>query len=68
MKKYVISAFRHTGTGHYAVTLLGPNNSGYTPNLDDAGVYDESLVERFKSHLNNLCTAANISLTVLEEV
>lgn len=50
---YVIAAFRHTSTNHYAITLWGPNNSGYTPNLDEAGVYDESVVERFKNHLSD---------------
>jgi hypothetical protein len=53
MKEYVIAAFRHTGLGHYAVTLWGPDDSGYTPNLDEAGVYDESVLERFKNHLND---------------
>lgn len=51
-KQYVIAAFRHTSVNHYAITLWGPNNSGYTPNLDEAGVYDESVLERFKNHLN----------------
>lgn len=51
MKQYVIACFRHTSTGHYAITLWGPNNSGYTPNLDLAGIYDDSVLERFKNEL-----------------
>lgn len=50
-KEYVIACFRHTGSGDYAITLWGPDNCGYTPNLDKAGVYDESVLERFKDHL-----------------
>jgi len=53
MKEYVIAAFRHTGSGHYAICLWGPNNCGYTPNLDEAGVYDESVLERFKNNLQD---------------
>ena len=51
MRQYVIACFRHTSTGHYAITLWGPNNSGYTPNLDLAGIYDDSVLERFKNEL-----------------
>jgi len=53
MKQYVIACFRHTGSGNYAICLWGPNDCGYTPNLDKAGVYDETVLERFKDHLND---------------
>ena len=53
MSEYVIASMRHTGSGDYAVTLWGPSDSGYTPNLDDAGKYGEEVVERFKDHLKD---------------
>jgi hypothetical protein len=53
MKEYIIASFRHTGSGNYAICLWGPNNSGYTPNLDEAGIYDDSVIDRFKNHLTD---------------
>lgn len=46
-KKYILACMRHTGSGDYAVCLWGPNHSGYTPNLLEAGQYSQEEVSEY---------------------
>jgi len=45
--EYYIVSIKHTSKGDSALTLWGPNNSGYTWHKDRAGVYTEDQIKRF---------------------
>lgn len=68
-KKYVIASMRHTSSKDYVVTFWGPNRSGYTPNIDEAGLYTEEESNKIKNGLDDFPIRLDIALqmSVLRE-
>lgn len=56
MKEYYLLSLRHASKKDFALLFWGPNDCGYTYNIDDAGVYTEGDLEVGKEYYNNTYT------------
>lgn len=55
MKEYYVICKRHAFRQDYAILFWGPDNKGYTYNVNVAGVYGEEVLERFRDHESDDC-------------
>ncbi len=53
-KEYYIVSLKHTSKGDTALTLWGPNNSGYFWDQSRAGIYTEDQAAKFKGDEQNI--------------
>ena len=53
MEYYLIS-MKHTQKRHEFITLWNPNERGYTYNVGDAGIYDESKASSIDSEYDSI--------------
>lgn len=68
MQKYYLMSLKHTGQDDFPIYWWGPNERGYTDDLNKAGLYTEEQIQSNPAHFNNGTATIAVPVGAVTEV